>query len=297
VREQHELLKKVDAALRDACPTSWSAFQDPDRQTLFTEQLEGPNRYAWRRNRPALITTATSWTKDEDMGLLLQALQLLDARIEEERKREQSPQKEPPANGVDNSLRVVCAITGKGPLRDRYEMQASELTLKHVALATLWLSPEDYPKWLACADLGVSLHTSTSGRDLPIKILDYFGCEIPVIAYNFGCLYELVQHDVNGRVFTGSVELADSLWELLSPLTLAGTGSGSGSGPSSSAENDSALSSSVANHDFGDLKRYSLQVQGKLLWSTNWTKHAWPVMENAVRDYRALHSDREAKKE
>jgi beta-1,4-mannosyltransferase len=172
-------------------------------------------------------------------------------------------------------------------------MQASELTFKNVALATLWLSPEDYPKWLACVDLGVSLHTSTSGRDLPIKILDYFGCEIPVIAYNFGCLYELVQHDVNGRVFTTSTELADSLWELLSPLALAGTGPDT----STSAEEDSSGSSSVTNHDFGDLKRYSLQVQGKLLWSTNWTKHAWPVMENAVRDYRTLYSDRAAKKE
>jgi beta-1,4-mannosyltransferase len=270
VREQHELLKKVDRALCEACPAAWGAFQDPDRQTLFTEQLDGPNRFAWRPHRPALITSATSWTKDEDMGLLLEALALLDARIGQDQR----------ATGTKNPLKVVCVITGKGPLKNRYQPQLDAMGLQHVAVTTLWLSPEDYPKWLACADLGVSLHTSTSGRDLPIKILDYFGCEIPVVAYNFGCLYELVQHDVNGRVFTTSRELSDSLWELLSPLSVT---TGGDSNSSSTAADSPALS--LSNHDFGDLKRYSLQVQGKLLWSTNWTQHAWPVMEAAVRDY------------
>jgi beta-1,4-mannosyltransferase len=245
LEEQHGILSKLDSQLCSACPRSWCASKESN-QTLFTaKQNFGGVRI--RRGRPALVTSSTSWTPDEDFGVLLDALVALDSRITQE--------------NVD--LRVLMVVTGKGEQKAFYEEQISRLTLQHVAIQTLWLAPGDYPKLLACADLGVSLHTSTSGLDLPMKVLDLFGCQVPVCAMNFACLDELVQDEVNGRVFSTSEQLAEQFWTLLSPLV---------DHPDS------------PSHAFGDLMEYADALKDRKRWDDNWKENALPVILKASAD-------------
>merc|ERR1712203_354435 len=106
---------------------------------------------------------------------------------------------------------LVCVITGRGPQKEYFRKLIDRQSWQHVSFLTPWLEAADYPLMLASADLGVCLHTSSSGLDLPMKVVDMFGCELPVAAMSFPALPELVIDGENGLIFHNSVELAEIL--------------------------------------------------------------------------------------
>lgn len=209
VEEQHELFRRLNFGGIFSGQVSHDDRNKDDiiDETIFTQSIRDQNGRSFirlRKDRPVLLVSSTSWTPDEDFSILLLALRELHKRIVTVSKGAMFP-------------KVLVIVTGKGPQKQQYIPLLKEFNETHtcINIQTLWLEAGDYPKLLGCATLGVCLHTSTSGLDLPMKVLDMFGCQVPVCAVAFDCLHELVKDDVNGRIFKDEEELAIQLYELL----------------------------------------------------------------------------------
>ncbi|XP_010642443.1 chitobiosyldiphosphodolichol beta-mannosyltransferase isoform X2 [Fukomys damarensis] len=243
----------VTNAMREDLAKNWcisSEPSDPDTErSAFTERDAQTRMVTRICGRPALLVSSTSWTglppttlgtwgklcscrpekrgglgagkevpwkqavrltsllaEDEDFSILLAALE----------KFEQW------ASDGESLPSLVCVITGKGPLKEHYIHLISQKRFRCIQVCTPWLEAEDYPLLLGSADLGVCLHKSSSGLDLPMKVVDMFGCCLPVCAVNFKCLHELVQHGENGLVFEDAEELASQLQVTCLPMLWLG---------------------------------------------------------------------------
>lgn len=166
-----------------------------DYQRLVSEIKIGKSR---------LLVSSTSWTPDEDFSVLLEAL----------------------TNYSDLAMtthphlpEILVVVTGKGPLKDAFLTRIKDLKanekLEMVTIETAFLSTSDYAKLLGSADLGVSLHTSSSGVDLPMKVVDMFGAGLPVVGWGkFEAWPELVREGVNGKSFSDAKGLQQVLMQL-----------------------------------------------------------------------------------
>uniref|UniRef100_A0ABM0M406 Chitobiosyldiphosphodolichol beta-mannosyltransferase-like n=1 Tax=Saccoglossus kowalevskii TaxID=10224 RepID=A0ABM0M406_SACKO len=159
--EQHKLFLRLskDYAV-------FGASENKKYTTAFTRKTSNGGVESINE-RPALLISSTSWTEDEDFSILLSALEKYEAACCES------------SSGLP---KIVCAITGKGPMKEYYQGIIATKKFQHVHICTPWLAAEDYPLLLGSADIGICLHTSSSGLDLPMKVVDMFGCGLPVCA-------------------------------------------------------------------------------------------------------------------
>ena len=154
--------------LRDLPPPRYKPLTQ-EAQDLFLAAL--PETQSVDRKTTKIIVTSTSFTEDEDLNLLLWVLRR--------------------CYHTENGPRILLLITGRGPQEPKYRHIISTSILSGTdpdakcTAKMLWLEPEDYPRLLASADLGISLHTSSSGLDFPMKVIDLFGCGTPVCAIRF----------------------------------------------------------------------------------------------------------------
>ncbi|KAL4719171.1 hypothetical protein ACJJTC_017595 [Scirpophaga incertulas] len=194
--EKHKWFLKISQQYSEfKCPKTETSNYDygSNDRTAFTQIHD--NKVLFVENRPGILFSSTSWTSDEDFSILMDALQIYEITYDL----------------AKNLPKLLCVITGKGPLKEFYMQKISSKNWQHVKVISPWLEASDYPMMVASADLGVCLHTSSSGLDLPMKVVDMFGANLPVCAYDFKCLHELVKHGFNGYTFKSSHELSEQI--------------------------------------------------------------------------------------
>jgi beta-1,4-mannosyltransferase len=178
-------------------------------RTLNAEQRVAVVRRALIARRVAampddaiVMVSPTSFSADEDMDMLLDALSLVARRL--------------PARPI------LLFATGYGPLRARFEVRARKIATSKLRIVTGWLPEPLYRDLLRAADLGISMHRSASGVDLPMKVVDMIEAGLPAAVFDYGpCLSELVPPVLKSFMFTDVDGLAGRLGELLDGPKLA----------------------------------------------------------------------------
>ena len=183
------------------------AFVPPSTEvaTVLWDKLAAEHQLG--STRPPIVVCPTSWSPDEDFDLLLEALERAERNL---------------IRGNLPSGSLVVFLTGRGPLRPTFEQRAARRNFKAIGVKTLWLEPADYPTLIGMASLGLCLHQSSSGLDLPMKLADLRGAGVPVATYDYApVLGEVMNTGREGITFRDPGELATLLVTIASQSTTA----------------------------------------------------------------------------
>ena len=189
------------------------------------------------------IVCPTSWTEDEDFDVVIDGVLRLEDRIRG-------------WEAMGRSRRfpdLVILVTGDGQRRIEFERRFAGLPARRVHLRARWLEPEDYPRVVGSADLGLCLHRSSSGLDIPMKVADMFGAGVPVCALDYGAtLAERVRHGSNGLLFSTAEQLSNVLFDLFETFP--------------------------ADDQLFERLRTGARKSARMSWDEGWTREAMPVL-------------------
>ncbi len=189
------------------------------------------------------IVCPTSWTEDEDFDVVIDAVLRLEDRI-------RGWEALAPSRRFPD---LVILVTGDGERRTEFERRFAGLPAHRVHMRARWLEPEDYPRVVGSADLGLCLHRSSSGLDIPMKVADLFGAGVPVCALDYGAtLAERVRHGSNGLLFSTAEQLSNVLFDLFETFP--------------------------SNDELFERLRTGARKSGRMSWDEGWTREAQPVL-------------------
>lgn len=161
-----------------------------------------------------ILISSTSFTKDEDFNILLDSLKQYDQLLAKSSSNSST------TNASNKLPKIFLVVTGKGPEQEAFHARIKQLQFsQNIIIKNHWFSASEYPKIISLADLAISLHVSSSGVDLPMKILDFFGSGVPTISVKFDTIRELVRNGDNGFILNENTPacLREALVNVLSP--------------------------------------------------------------------------------
>jgi len=256
-----------------------------------------------------MIVGSTSWTDDDDYTILVNALQRLDHRLEHYTKYASPAYRSVAASGGGGGVLelngllpstapapstaprdIWVLITGSGATRSRFEdaVRAARLS-RHVTVSTYYAqSYLEYSKLLAAADVGLCMHFSSSGLDLPMKAVDMIGVGLPVVALNYPAISELMGSGTRALAQTpdGSPTLIECErgWLFTDAAALEALLAFFVGLPASGARDASVhVSGQCAATSLDVMRARAIQARhAALTWETTWDTVVLPTLNHAV---------------
>ncbi|KAI1713569.1 UDP-glycosyltransferase TURAN [Ditylenchus destructor] len=203
--EKHNFLARMMKAPDFATITSSKHWPTNGDDSLFFRKTPS-GEMKLLDNRPLMVVFSTCLSLSEEFEAILEALEGYEKHAQSDIHQCADETKALP--------KLLVTIIGEEPLKSFYLERIAKMDMRYVHIVITWLTAEDYPKILACADLGVSLRTSSPGVDLSMKVADMIGFHLPVLAKKYDAIGELVVDNINGMFFDNSHELKQKLIEL-----------------------------------------------------------------------------------
>lgn len=189
----------VQAAVLYDRPASW--FARPDLATAAELWQRLARDLSLGARRIPIAICPTGWTPNDDFDLLLESLERAERRLSA-----LGPARDAAAPDI------AVLLTGRGALRATVEARLARRTFARVAVRTTWLEPADYVALVGMADIGICLHQSASGLDLPGKLAELRGVGVPAYAFDYApVLTEVLETGKQGVTFRDPGQLAAAL--------------------------------------------------------------------------------------
>jgi beta-1,4-mannosyltransferase len=191
--------RPTSAAARDASLSR--DFKARQCRALGLEQIHTP-----------LVLAPTTWTMQEDFDMLIEALE----RAERQLARDA-------AHADAQGKRLIVWMVGRGPGREAFDRRLARRSFAALAVRTLSLDADDYAAAVGAADLGLCLHQSSSGLDLPSEMADFRGAGVPASAFDYApVLSEVLTDGCEGIAFRDAGALSSVLVDVTRGTQSAG---------------------------------------------------------------------------
>lgn len=110
---------------------------------------------------------------------------------------------------------ITFIVFGSGKLQEKFKDNINKIKIKNIDLKFFPFQYDIYPSVLSAFDIGIYFPESEFVLEISPRLLEMAASGIPIIAFRFGCVNEIVKENVNGIVLNNINELGSKLKEII----------------------------------------------------------------------------------
>lgn len=107
--------------------------------------------------------------------------------------------------------KIAFLIFANGKTQQSLIQNLNKITLKNAIARFISVNTDAYALAIRSSDLGILYKASINGFDISSEVYQYFSCHVPIAAFEFGCIRELVKEGETGFIF----KTDEQLWNII----------------------------------------------------------------------------------